>query len=179
MNYSYQNTLVPNAPGVAKTLIYSDANGDAIMMFNCGVQTTQDPTTKEWTATISKVDGKGNVLSDANGQIVETGTGATQDAAILAAMTALGPRVIPAPVFTSASPVNLKVAGGDQVTISGKNFMGVTGVTIGGAQATNLAITQVGTQITCTTPAGTAGQADIVIEGPTASTTAPKAVTYA
>jgi hypothetical protein len=54
----------------------------------------------------------------------------------------------------------------------------VTGVTIGGAQATNLAITQVGTQITCTTPAGTAGQADIVIEGLTASTTAAKAVTY-
>lgn len=179
MNCSYQNTLVPNAPGIAKTLAYTDADGDSISMFNCGVQTSQDPTTKEWTATISKVDGRGNVQSDANGQIVETATGATEDAAIIAAMTALGPRVIPAPVFTSVNPTSLKVAGGDAVTISGRNFFGVTAVTIGGVAATNVAVAQVGTQITCTAPAGTAGQADIVIEGPTASTTAAKAVTYA
>lgn len=178
MNYSYQNTLVPNAPGVAKTLNYSDANGDSIAMFNCGVQTSQDATTKVWSATISKVDGKGNVLSDANGQIVETATGATEDAAIIAAITALGPRVIPAPVISSVSPATGPAAGGTALTISGKNFLGTTGVTVGGVAATGVTVTNVGTQITCTTPAGTPGQQDVVVQGPLASVTQAKAFTY-
>ena len=176
MKYLYQNTMVPNAPGTAMTLNFTDDVGDSILMFNAGVQTSV--ANGVTTATISKVDGKGNVLSDATGPLTETGTGATADAAIQAAMTALAPRVIPAPVISSVSPATGKAAGGDQLTISGKNFLGTTGITVGGVAATNVVVTNVGTQITCTTPAGTAGQQDVVVQGPLASATQAKAFTY-
>ena len=176
MKYLYQNTMVPNAPGTAMTLNFTDDAGDSIVMFNAGVQTSV--VNGVASATISKVDGKGNVLSDANGPLTETATGATTDAAIVAAMTALAPRVIPAPVISSVSPATGPVAGGTALTISGKNFLGTTGVTVGGVAATGVTVTNAGTQITCTTPAGTAGQQDVVVQGPLASATQAKAFTY-
>ena len=62
----------------------------------------------------------------------------------------------PAPVITGISPLSGAAAGGTTVTITGGGFTSATGVTFGGASGTNLTVVS-DSQITVTTPAGTAG----------------------
>ncbi len=64
------------------------------------------------------------------------------------------------PSVTSISPSFGPTAGGTSVTIAGTDFASGT-VTIGGASATNVTVVSA-TQITATTPAGTAGARDVV-----------------
>jgi hypothetical protein len=63
------------------------------------------------------------------------------------------------PSVASVSPSSGPTAGGTNVTITGTNFDSGT-VTIGGASATNVTVVS-DTQITATTPAGTAGARDV------------------
>lgn len=79
--------------------------------------------------------------------------------------------------FSSVAPASGAVAGGTNVTISGSGFSGVSGVTIGGAAATNVVVHDAET-VTCTTPAGTAGARDIVIHDDSGDVTATGAFTY-
>jgi hypothetical protein len=67
---------------------------------------------------------------------------------------------VPAPTITSISPASGPLVGGQTVTISGTNLAGAS-VTFGGAAATIVANS--GTSITITTPAGTAGAANVVV----------------
>jgi len=69
-----------------------------------------------------------------------------------------------APTFTSITPSSGPTAGSTAVTIVGTNFAagGSLGVTIGGAAATGVSVTDP-THIAATTPAGTAGAKDVVI----------------
>lgn len=68
----------------------------------------------------------------------------------------------PPPVVSGISPTNGLIAGGTIVTITGANFLGATGVTIGGSPATNVIVNSA-TQITATTPVGVAGVAAVSV----------------
>ena len=67
-----------------------------------------------------------------------------------------------APTVTGISPTGGPTTGGTSVIITGTNFTGATSVTIGGVAATSVTVNSA-TQITATTPAGTAGAADVVV----------------
>lgn len=68
-----------------------------------------------------------------------------------------------APSVTSVSPDQGPTAGGQSVTINGAGFTADAKVTIGGHPATGTSVNDAGTAITGTTPAGTAGPADVTV----------------
>jgi autotransporter-associated beta strand protein len=67
----------------------------------------------------------------------------------------------PAPTITTISPAQGPLAGGTAVTITGTNLVAGVRVTFDGVDATG--ITLVGNTITCTSPAGVQGPADVVV----------------
>lgn len=69
---------------------------------------------------------------------------------------------MPAPTLTSISPNVGATVGGAAVTLTGANFAGTTGVTIGGVACTSVVVVS-DTSITCVTPAGSAGDASVVV----------------
>ena len=71
----------------------------------------------------------------------------------------------PAPTVTNVSPNSGTTAGGTAVTISGTNFTAGATVTFGSAAATNVVVVS-GTQITATTPVGSAGVATVTVSNP-------------
>ena len=84
---------------------------------------------------------------------------------------------VASPSVTGISPTGGPTAGGTSVTITGANFTGATSVTIGGAAATSFTVNSA-TQITATTPAGTAGAADVVVTTAVGSGTGVGLYTY-
>ena len=66
------------------------------------------------------------------------------------------------PVLTSLSPNTGRTAGGTTVTITGNNFTGTTGVTIGGVSVASFTVVS-DTTLTVVTPAGTAGSKSVLI----------------
>ena len=74
------------------------------------------------------------------------------------------PGNIVAPVVTSVAPNNAPAAGGDAVTITGRNFSRSSppAVTFDGVAATGITVVSK-TSITCTTPAHAAGAVDVVV----------------
>ena len=66
------------------------------------------------------------------------------------------------PTITSISPNSGPIVGGTAVTITGTNFATGATVTLGGTAATNVVVVS-GTQITATTPAGSAGAATVTV----------------
>ena len=83
----------------------------------------------------------------------------------------------PAPTVTNVSPNSGSPSGGASVIITGTNFTGATGVTIGGIAATNVTVTS-STSITVTTPAGTAGTASVLVTTPGGANAANSLYTY-
>jgi hypothetical protein len=79
--------------------------------------------------------------------------------------------------ITSFTPTTGAAAGGQSVTITGSGFTGATGVTVGGAAATNFSVVSP-TSITFTTPAGTAGARDLVVQSPSGNATSVGGYTY-
>lgn len=75
------------------------------------------------------------------------------------------------------TPATGAAAGGTNITINGTNFSGAEGVTIGGAAATNFTVVS-NTRITCTTPAGTAGARDVVVQDDAGNVTKTGGFTY-
>lgn len=69
---------------------------------------------------------------------------------------------MPAPTVTAVTPNFGSRSGGTALTLTGTNFTGSTGVTIGGVAATALVVVSA-TSITITSPAGAAGSASIVV----------------
>ena len=69
------------------------------------------------------------------------------------------------PTVTGVSPNSGTTAGGTAVTITGTNFAAGATVTFGGTAATNVAVVN-GTEITATTPAGSAGAATVTATNP-------------
>lgn len=102
--------------------------------------------------------------------------------AISAAGTAYGSNIsfttaASAPTVASISPSTGSTAGGTNVTITGTGFTGATGVTIGGAAATDVVVNSA-TTITATTPAGTAGTASVLVTTPAGTNAANTLFTY-
>jgi hypothetical protein len=73
--------------------------------------------------------------------------------------------VLGLPTVTSVSPPMGVAAGSTRVTITGTNLSGATGVTFGSVAATGLTIVN-DTTLTCTTPAGQAGAASVLVITP-------------
>ncbi|MCA8939259.1 MAG: IPT/TIG domain-containing protein, partial [Planctomycetes bacterium] len=65
--------------------------------------------------------------------------------------------------LSAASPSSASTAGGTMLTITGQGFVGEPSVTIGGNPAGDVNVVNVRT-ITCLTPPGSAGAADIVVQ---------------
>lgn len=68
----------------------------------------------------------------------------------------------PPPTVASIAPTSGPAAGGTAVTITGTNFTGATGASVGGVPLTGFTVVSA-TRITGTTGAGTAGPADVVV----------------
>lgn len=84
---------------------------------------------------------------------------------------------MPAPTVSSISPSSGPLGGGVSVTITGNNFTGATGVTIGGTAATSVTVAS-DTSITCTTPAHSAGTASVLVTTPDGTNSANTLYTY-
>lgn len=85
---------------------------------------------------------------------------------------------VPKPVVTAVAPVSGPVAGGQAVTITGTNLSGATEIHFGTAQTVPTAGTD--TSLTCTTPAGNAGAADVTVvtDGGTSAVSDDTTYTY-
>ncbi len=79
--------------------------------------------------------------------------------------------------LTIITPNTGTTAGGTAVTLTGTNFTGATGVTFGGTAATSFLVTSA-TTITCTTPGGAAGTANVVVTTPGGTNAANTLFTY-
>ncbi|MCL2001944.1 IPT/TIG domain-containing protein, partial [Candidatus Saccharibacteria bacterium] len=96
-------------------------------------------------------------------------------------MTA-SPNPVPAPTITAISPASGSISGGIPTTITGSNF-GTTDnpyisqINIGGASCLFLAVVDNDTA-TCITPAGTAGSADVSVDGYGGTATLSSGFTY-
>ena len=100
------------------------------------------------------------------GKFIAVLTSATNSASGTWTLNVTGPGTLQmGPVVKSVSPTSGSTGGGTALTITGDFFTGVNSVTIGGASVTGLTVVN-STTITCTSPAGTAGAADIVANNP-------------
>jgi hypothetical protein len=72
----------------------------------------------------------------------------------------------PGPIITTISPTSGTTVGGTSITITGSNFTGATAVQFGNTNASSFTINSA-TQITATSPAGTAGIVDVTVITPT------------
>ncbi|MBL9142692.1 MAG: tail fiber protein [Verrucomicrobiaceae bacterium] len=66
------------------------------------------------------------------------------------------------PIVTNVFPPSGPTTGGTSITITGSNLLGATSVTVGGTPATNVLVVNSGS-ITCDTPAGSAGPANVLV----------------
>jgi len=71
----------------------------------------------------------------------------------------------PVPAVTAVSPGAGPTAGGTSITITGTGFTSATAVTVGGSACDSFSVDSA-TSITCTTPAGSAGSASILVTTP-------------
>jgi formylglycine-generating enzyme required for sulfatase activity len=78
---------------------------------------------------------------------------------------------------SSIAPNTGTAAGGSQITITGAYLALTTGVTIGGAPCSNVTVVSA-TTVTAVTPAGTLGNADVVITGGKGTITVPGGYRY-
>lgn len=100
---------------------------------------------------------------DEHGNLVPGATNLTDNNA--ATWGAGGAWNAPAPTIASIDPDEGSVAGGTAVTITGTGFRPGATVSIGGVPATGITVASA-TSITCTTPAGAVGDADVVVTDP-------------
>ncbi len=82
------------------------------------------------------------------------------------------------PTVTSVNPPSGPTGGGQTVTITGQNFAGATGVTIGGTAATIVGV-PTATTITATTPPHATGTVNVVVTTPSGTATGANLYTYA
>lgn len=83
-----------------------------------------------------------------------------------------------APTVTAVSPSSGSTAGGTSITITGTGFAAGATATVGGVACTNVNVVSA-TSITCTTPAGSAGTASVVVTAGGQSNAANTLFSYA
>jgi hypothetical protein len=89
----------------------------------------------------------------------------------------IAPPPPPAPVVSSVAPDSGPTAGGTPVMITGSGFVAGATVTIGGNEASSVVFVSAG-EITATTPAGSAGAAEVVVTEEGVSSTLGPTYTY-
>jgi hypothetical protein len=84
------------------------------------------------------------------------------------------------PTVTAVTPNTGTTSGGSSVTVTGTNLTGATAVKFGTASGTNVVVNGAGTSLAVTSPAGTAGTADVTVTTPggTSATSAADHFTY-
>lgn len=82
------------------------------------------------------------------------------------------------PTLLGVEPAEGAAAGGDEVTITGDDLIGTTGVTFGGVAATSVEVVDDNT-LTAVTPAHAAGAVDVVVTDNVGSDTLTGGFTYA
>jgi hypothetical protein len=83
-----------------------------------------------------------------------------------------------APTLAAIAPAVGPTAGGQNVTLTGTNFVVGTTVTIGGAAAINIVVNS-STSLTADTPPGAVGAVDVIVTAPAGSATLAGGYTYA
>jgi len=83
----------------------------------------------------------------------------------------------PVPTLTGVSPNTGPSAGGTSVALTGTGFLGVTGVTFGGTNASSYTVNST-TSITASTPAKTAGAVDVAVTTPGGTATSSGGFTF-
>ena len=155
-------------------------------MEGCFVGGTQITLTGSYLGTATSVTVGGvpatNVVATLNQVTATTPAGALGPAEVrvtTAAGTVTAPQpftYMPASV-SSIAPNAGTTTGGSQVTITGAYLALTTGVTIGGAPCSNVTVVNA-TTVTAVTPAGTLGDADVVITGGKGAITVPGGYRY-
>jgi hypothetical protein len=82
-----------------------------------------------------------------------------------------------APTVTAISPTSGPTAGGTSITITGTNLTGATAISVGGVGCLAFSVTN-STTATCTSPAGTAGTASVLVTTPDGANAANTLFTY-
>ncbi|MBU6317248.1 MAG: IPT/TIG domain-containing protein, partial [Acidobacteria bacterium] len=82
-----------------------------------------------------------------------------------------------APTVTAVGPATGPASGGTTITITGTNLLSTSSVTVGGIEATDVAVLSA-TQLTAVTPAGSAGLKSVVVTTSGGTATRPNAFTY-
>ena len=126
------------------------------------------------TITLTATPDSGSIFSGWSGACSGTGTCSVT---ISAAKNVTATFTQNPPTVTTISPSSGTTAGGTPITITGTNFTGAPGVTIGGNVATSVVVGS-STSITANTPAGTAGAKDVVVTTPGGSATGSGLFTY-
>ena len=155
-------------------------------MEGCFVGGTQITLTGSYLGTATSVTVGGvpatNLVATLNQVTATTPAGALGPAEVrvtTAAGTVTAPQsftYMPASV-SSIAPNAGTTTGGSQITITGAYLALTTGVTIGGAPCSNVTVVNA-TTVTAVTPAGTLGDADVVIAGGKGAITVPGGYRY-
>lgn len=164
-------TVVNSTVNLSDIKVFADLNGDGI-----------------YTTDISANVRLGYVNAQAGVQITYTGPSPTSDKIIVDFKKNISgtpsqrfeisiSSPTPTPAITGVSPSTGPEAGGTSVTISGTDLDNASSVTFGGNAAASFTVDD-STQITATTPAGTAGAVDVVVTTPGGDDTSVGAFTY-
>lgn len=95
---------------------------------------------------------------------------------IIAARTSTSP-AYPAATVGTLSPTSGAAAGGTAVSVPGTGLSGATAVLFGGVPATAVTVVS-DTEVTCATPAGSAGAVDVVVVTPAGAVVDSGGYTY-
>jgi len=183
-SYTATAPLSPSGPWIMQMVAFRTPVGGTILPTVTSVSPNSGPTTGGTAVTITGTN-------FAAGATVTFGTAAATNVAVVssATITATAPAgsagavtvtvtvsgqsgslasgfayTLP-PTLTSVSPNSGSTAGGTTVAITGANFAAGATVTFGAAAATNVAVVS-GTEITATTPAGSAGAVTVTVTNP-------------
>lgn len=85
---------------------------------------------------------------------------------------------VPPPTVSAVTPVTGLISGGTTITVTGTNFVNVTGVSVGGTAATSVVVNANQASLTAVTPAHAAGVVNVVVTTATGSATRTNAFTY-
>ena len=169
-------TSAPNADWEYLAMSSDGTNQTAV--FDGGIYTSADSGTS-WSITSAPSVGWYGVAMSSDGTIQSAvySDGSIWTANAISSNSLTYTYEEPLPTIASISPASGTTAGGQTVTITGTNLSDVISVTFGGTDATNLNVVS-STQITCITPAGTAGLVIVTVTDSNSGTSDSLDYTY-
>ncbi|MCC9705101.1 IPT/TIG domain-containing protein [Streptomyces sp. MNU76] len=178
-NYTYVGPVVPSPPSV---LVFSPPFGPTTggtPFTIVGTNLTNASVTFDGVPAVGVNVIAGVVLTGvtpphAAGNVPVVVTTAAGSASVAGGYTYVG---LPLPTAVSITPAVGAAIGGTPIAIIGTNLAGAT-VTIGGVPATGVVVDVTGTVLSAITPAGVAGNAEVVVTTPAGSVTVTGGFTY-